>query len=166
MLSHLVNYLVDLSSSQNLVKSGEYVIESNAVLETYSTAVLQQKIEHLKELISNAAPGTMHHKSLRGGLADCYKYMFSRTNDISDIEEAIKYSRLRLNWPHPIEFWELSHLRSLSTDLCLTFEHTNKIDYLDDSITLDYNILKLKSAESYYTIPRLVSSSTYPLAVA
>ncbi|KAH9047457.1 CHAT domain-containing protein [Lactarius deliciosus] len=153
-----LSQVVDFSSSQNLVKSGEYFIESHTVLETYSTAVLQQKIVHLKELISNAAPGTMHHKSLVGGLADCYKYMFSRTNDISDIEESIKYSRLWLNWTHPIEFWEMSHLRSLSDDLCLAFERTNKIDYLDESITLDYDILKVKSAASYYTIPRLVSS--------
>ncbi|KAH9047131.1 hypothetical protein EDB84DRAFT_1435058 [Lactarius hengduanensis] len=148
-----LSQVVDLSSSHPLAKSGEYIAESKAVPETYSTTALQQRIEHLKELISNTTPGTNHHKRLLRGLADWYKAKFSRTNDISDIEESIKYSRLRLDSTHPNEPWRISPLWSLS-------EHTNNTNYLDESITLDYDILKLKSAraEHFNTIWRIVSS--------
>ncbi|KAI9429487.1 CHAT domain-containing protein [Lactarius indigo] len=153
-----LSQVVDLSS-QSLEKSQVYVTEPGAILETYSTAVLQQKIERLKQLISNTTLGTEHHKSLEE-LVDCYKYKFFRTNDISDIEESIKYSRLRLDSAHSNDPWRIVPLYSLSEVLLLAFRHTNKINYLDESIVVGYDILKLKSAgtRQFYSIPRLVSS--------
>ncbi|KAH8978823.1 CHAT domain-containing protein [Lactarius akahatsu] len=157
-----LSQVVDLLSSQNLAKSEEYVAESGAVLETYSTAVIQQKIQHVKGLISNTAPGTEHHKRLLRGLVDQYRIKFSRTNDISDIEESIKYGWLWLDLTHVNEPWRINPLpsRSLSEVLLLAFRHTNKTDYLNESIILDYDILKLKSAraEHFHTILRLVPS--------
>ncbi|KAH9047135.1 CHAT domain-containing protein [Lactarius hengduanensis] len=152
--------VVDLSSSQGLAESEEYVAEPDAVLETYPTAVLQQKIERLKALISKTAPGIEHRKSLLDGLVDMYQTKFSRTNDISDIEESIKYSRLRLDSTPPNELQRDRPLHSLSSALLHAFEHTNKTDYLDESIILDYDILKLKSARSRHfdTTGRLVLS--------
>ncbi|KAI9444037.1 CHAT domain-containing protein [Lactarius indigo] len=153
-----LSQVVDLSS-QSPETSEEYVAEPDAILETYSTAVLQQKIERLKKLISNATLGREHHKSLEE-LVDCYKYKFFRTNDISDIEESIKYSRLRLNSARSDEPWRTIPLYSLNNVLLLAFRHTNKINYLDESIVVDYDILKLKVAQAGYShiIPRLVSS--------
>ncbi|KAH9047141.1 CHAT domain-containing protein [Lactarius hengduanensis] len=118
-----VSRTVGLLSSQSISKSGEYVSELKTVLETYSTAALKQKIEHLKELISDT-------KS-------------SRTNDISDIKTLENQSPC-----------------SLSDVLLLAFRQTNKTDYLYESIILDYDILKSKTAQEqhFYTIRRLVSS--------
>ncbi|KAH9019572.1 CHAT domain-containing protein [Lactarius deliciosus] len=155
-----VSRTVDLLSSQSIAKSGEYVSELKTVLETYSTAALQQKIEHLKELISDTALGTERYGHLLNGLADLYEAKSSRTNDISDIEECIKYSRLRLNSTHSNEPWRINPLVSLSEVLLLAFRQTNKTDYLYESIILDYDILKSKSSQEqhFYTIRRLVSS--------
>ncbi|KAH9025971.1 CHAT domain-containing protein [Lactarius pseudohatsudake] len=148
-----------LSQVVDLSLSLEYV-ELDDVLETYSTAALQQKIRHLKELISNTALGTEHHKRLLWRLANWYKAKFSRTNDISDIEESVKYSRLRLDSTHLNDPWRVNPLGSLSEILLLAFEHTNKTDYLDESIIVDYDILKLNSARNmhFHTIRGLVSS--------
>ncbi|KAH9047137.1 CHAT domain-containing protein [Lactarius hengduanensis] len=148
-----------LSQVVDLSLSREYV-ELDDVLETYSTAALQQKIRHLKELISNTALGTEHHKRLLWRLANWYRAKFSRTNDISDIEESVKYSRLRLDSTHLNDPWRVNPLGSLSEILLLAFEHTNKTDYLDESIIVDYDILKLNSARNmhFHTIRGLVSS--------
>ncbi|KAH9059785.1 CHAT domain-containing protein [Lactarius vividus] len=154
-----LSQVVDLSYSQSLAKSGGYNPGSNAVLETYSTAALQQKIQHFKELISDTAPRTEHHRFLLSGLANIYRTKFSRTKDISDIEESVKYNRLWLDLTHPDDSWRLLILRSLSGAL-LAFDHTNKAEYLDESIVLDYDVLKLKSARDQHfdTILGLVSS--------
>ncbi|KAH9059787.1 CHAT domain-containing protein [Lactarius vividus] len=155
-----VSRAVGLLSSQSIAKSGEYVSELKTVLGTYSTAALQQKIQHLKELISDTAPGTERHTRLLRGLADLYEAKSSRTNDISDIEECIKYSRLQLNSTHFNEHWGTNPLYSLSEVLLLAFRHTNKTDYLNESIILDYDILRSKSVQDqrFHTIRRLVSS--------
>ncbi|KAI9444039.1 CHAT domain-containing protein [Lactarius indigo] len=149
-----------LSQAADLSSSWGYVGEPDDVLETHSMAALQQKIQYLKELISDTAPGTAHHKSFLWGLIYWYKTKFSCTNDISDIEESIKYSRLWLDLTHPNDLWRVNPLGSLSEALFLAFEHTNKTDYLDESIALDYDILKLKNARNmhFFTIRRLLSS--------
>ncbi|KAI9462889.1 CHAT domain-containing protein [Lactarius psammicola] len=155
-----ISQVVDLSSSQSLEKSAEHFSGSDAVREAYSTTAIQQKIRLLEDLYSNSAPETEHHKRLLRGLADWYKTKFSRTNDISDIEESIKYSRLRLDSSHPSDPWRANPFNSMSNVLLFAFEHTNKTNYLDESIILDYDALKLKSArdEHFYVIRRLVSS--------
>ena len=64
---------------------------------------------------------------------------------MSDLKEAIKYSRLELEAAHPdnrnIPFMSLQHF------LFRAFEKTNKISYLDESIKAGYAILELKSAQ-------------------
>ncbi|KAH9025978.1 CHAT domain-containing protein [Lactarius pseudohatsudake] len=134
-----------------------YVVESGDV---YSTAALQQKIQHLEELVSNTAPGTEYHRYCLWGLVNWYKTKFSRTNDISDIEESIKYGRLWLDSTLPNEPLRLGPLRFLSEVLFLAFEHTDKADYRDESILLDYEVLKLKSARilHFQTADRLATS--------
>ncbi|KAH9047454.1 CHAT domain-containing protein [Lactarius deliciosus] len=152
-----LSQVADLSSSQNLAKIGGGL---DAVLETHSTAVLQQKIEHLKELVSNTAPGTDYHKNLLSGLVDWYRNKFSSTHDITDIEESIKYCRLLLDLTCPNEPRRMRTLQCLSQALLLTFRHTNKIDYVNESIDVDYDILKLKNGMSgnFLTFDRLASS--------
>ena len=138
---------VDLSSSQSLENFKGFLIESEAVREAYSLTAIQEIIHQLELQLSNTTPGTKFHKNCLKELADWHRTMFFRTNDISDIDESIKYSRLRLDATHPSHPMRDNSLTSLRNNLLLAFKLTNKTDYLDESITAGYDILELQSAQ-------------------
>ncbi|KAH9047494.1 CHAT domain-containing protein [Lactarius deliciosus] len=159
--------LVDLSSSQSLEESGEIpreirrlLFESDAVQESYSMERMSEEIQHLEELLSNTPPGTPHHTGFLRDLEERYKSKYYHTNDISDIEQSIKYSRLSLDATHFHDQWRAIPLASLRSVLLLAFEKTSKIKYLDESITVGYDTLELKSARGLHfrAIQTLVSS--------
>ena len=137
---------VGLSSSTNLAKSGDIFSASEAVRETYSATAMEQKIQDLEELLSSTPPGTERHKECLSVLADWYQSKFCRTKDISDIEESIKYNRLSLDATHSSHSWRHISLASLRNVLFLAFKNTRKISYLDESITLGYDIIELRSS--------------------
>ena len=155
-----ISQVVDLSYTRSLATPGEFFIESEAAMEATSTTTIQQKILHLEELLSDTPPGTSDHKRHLSELADWYQTRFSRTNDVSDIEESIKYSRLFLDATHPSDMWRVNPLSSLRNILVFAFKHTEKIAYLDESICLGYEILKLESAQfAHFHANRLLVSS-------
>ncbi len=139
-----ISQVVRLSSSQSLENPAEVLPKSDDVMERYSTAVIQEKIRHLEELLHETPSGTSHHKGYLTQLARYYNTKFSRTNDIPDIEESIKFSRLLLNatYHNDLERWQ--HLCFLNDTLDLAFERSDVIDYLDQSIILSYDILELE----------------------
>jgi CHAT domain-containing protein len=139
--------VVDLSSSGSLGKFGELFIESDAVRKTYSAMAIQQKIRHLEELLSITPPGAKHHKSCLTDLANWYKTKFHHTDNISDIEESIKYGRQLFDATHSSDTWRMNCLGILHTTLDLAFKKTRNISYLDESITLNYDTLELRSAQ-------------------
>ena len=135
--------VVSLLSSQTLIeKSGMLLREIEDVQKAYSMTALQQKIRYLEELLSNNPPGTERHKDCLGQLADWYKSKFRRTNDTSDIGQSIKYARLSLDATHVNEPWRINPLSFLHNTLLLAFETSGKISYLDESITIGYDILQ------------------------
>jgi hypothetical protein len=107
--------VVDLSSSESLEKSGKLFLESEAVRESYSMTRMAEKIQHLEELLSITPPGTERHKKCLSNLANWYQSKFHRTNDISDIEESIKYSRLSLDATHSSDPWRTIPLLPCAT---------------------------------------------------
>ena len=135
-------------SAQILEKSGEPMAESYAVRETSSPEEIHQKIRHLEEQLSNTSE-TSDHKSLLSGLSAWYETKFSRTKDISDIEESIKYGQLLLDATDLADRDRLKYLSSIKNILYLAFKHTNKASYLDESITLGYNILASERNQNY-----------------
>ena len=141
---------VGLFSSSSLEKSGEFLFESEAIRDTYSPTAMQQKIQHYEELLSIIPPGTERHRECLRTLTDWYESKFCRTNDISDIEEAIKYGRRSLDETHSSYPRRHIPLASLRNVLYLAFGKTRKISYLDESIILCYDILKLKSSQSVH----------------
>ncbi len=152
---------VDLSSSQSPAQYGPTFFRLYTALGNnydHPTTTIQQRIQYLEELHSIDPPGTSGHDFRLRELSGLYIAKFSHTNDISDIEESIKYQRLRLNATHS-DGLRVRSLCSLS-DLLLAFEQTNKINYLDESIILGYDMLKLKSArdEHFHVILGLASS--------
>jgi CHAT domain-containing protein len=142
--------VVDLSSSESLEKSGELFLESDAVRETYSATVIQEKIQHFEELLSITPPGTEYHKECLIHLANWYETNFYRTNNTSDIEASIKYSRLSLDATRSSDLWRHNPLASLRNILFFAFEKTGEISYLNESITLSYDILELRSAQPFH----------------
>ena len=151
-----VSQVVDYSSSRDL----GFLSETDAVQEAYTTMEIQQKIQHFEDLLSNNLPEIEHYEDYLIGLANCYKTKYSRTNNSSDIEKSIKYGRLSLDatpFSDPLRVHPLTCLRNI---LLLAFERTNKLNYLDESITLGYDILDLKSAQYFHfpAIRHLISS--------
>ncbi|KAH9171555.1 CHAT domain-containing protein [Lactarius sanguifluus] len=155
-----MSQVVNLSSSQSLAKYGGVFTKLNVIRETDSMPAIQEKIQQLEVLLSNTPPGTRHHRDCLKDLADWCKAKFFRTDDMSDIEQSIKYNRLRLGLTHPNDQMRANSLSSLSDVLLLAFKYTIKNNYLDESIILDYDILKLNNARHihFQTIEKLVSS--------
>jgi CHAT domain-containing protein len=143
--------VVGLSSYPSSGKSGpRELFFGSAVRETHSVTVIQQVIQDHEELLSVTPAGTEHHNECLRILADWYESKFHHTNEISDIEESIKYNRLSLNASHAShssQQWRFIALNSLCNLLLLMFNKTRKISYLDESITLRYDILKLKNVQ-------------------
>ena len=155
-----ISQLVNASSSSSLAESAELFLVSEAVRETYSATDIQQKIEHLENLLSITPPGTKRYIECLGHLEKWYESKFRRTNDMSDLEEAIKYSRLSLDATPVGDPWRINPLGSLRNILLLAFQKTSKISYLDESIAVGYDILELKTAQQSHfpATRRLVSS--------
>jgi tetratricopeptide (TPR) repeat protein len=118
--------LVDLSSSESLEKSGILFLESDAARDSYSMTRMAEKIQHLEELLSVTPPGTEHHNKCLGILARWYESKFRRTNNISDIEESIKYGRLSVNATHSSDSFRSNPLAFLRDILSLAFEKSRK----------------------------------------
>ncbi|KAH9000944.1 CHAT domain-containing protein [Lactarius hatsudake] len=149
--------VVDLSSSQ---ESGELFLEPSAARVSYSMTRMAEKIRHLEELLSNTHPGTERHKEYLSHLADWCESKFHCTKEISDIEESIKHSQLLVDATHYSSDQQRTiPLCSLHDILLLAFKETSKISYLNESITVGYDILELKSAQhvQFHTIRKLVS---------
>ena len=138
--------VVDLSYRQSLEEFEDFPL-SAAVLESFSIAMLVKKIQRLKELLAITPPGTGRHKDYLTSLVDLYISKSHRTDDISDLEESIKYSRLLLDATHSNDLWRVVPLSSLLNVLPLAFEKTGDICYLDESITIGHDILELTRAQ-------------------
>jgi CHAT domain-containing protein len=139
--------VVGLLSSPSLAKSGQLFAATKAIRETYSVTAIQQIIQNHEELLSITPPGTERHRKCLSILADWYESKFHRTDEISDIEESIKYDRLSLDATHSSHPQRYISLVSLRNVLCLIFNKTRKVSYLDESITLSYYILELKNVQ-------------------
>ncbi|KAH9053039.1 CHAT domain-containing protein [Lactarius vividus] len=156
-----ISQVVDVSSSEDLEKDWIVRTGSEDVREAYSTTEILQKIRHLEELLSNTLPGTTRHKHRLSELARWHETKFSRTNDISDIEESIKYRRRALDATHSSDPWKIISLGFLRNILHSAFEKTGNINYLNESIWLASSLLTrlrlLRRREDLYEAIRLMS---------
>ncbi|KAH8984790.1 CHAT domain-containing protein [Lactarius hatsudake] len=151
--------LVHISSSQSLEIFEERFPAFDDIRNSYSVTTMAEEIQRLEELRSNTPPGTSRHRECLRDLASWYSSKFSRTNDVSDIEESIKCSRLLLDATHSGD-WRVSRLYILHDNLVRAFKRTDEISYLDESINVAYDILESKSARPvhFYATRKLASS--------
>jgi hypothetical protein len=151
--------LVNASSSSSLAESAE-ISWPEEVRETYSTTDIQHKIEHLENLLSHTSPGTKRYIECLRHLEDWYESKFRYTNDISDIEEAIKCGRLVLDATHARDRWRFNCLVSICNLFHFAFDKTRKINYLEELITISYDILECEIPQIFYfgVTQQLVSS--------
>jgi CHAT domain-containing protein len=142
--------LIDLSSkpSQSPGIIGD-LSGRRVVRESFPMTKVAEKIQNLKELLSDIPPGTGRHRDYLRELSDWYETKFLRTNDTSDIEESIKYGRLALNATHPSDLSRHVPLASLRNIFLTAFVHTNTINYLDEAIALGYDLLELNGEQHY-----------------
>jgi tetratricopeptide (TPR) repeat protein len=163
--AQIIDLSSNLSSSQRLSVDGSGVHLSLHLslphAAYYSMTRIAEKIQRLEEILLITPPGTHRHKMCLSHLAEWYKSKFDRTDDISDIEESIKYRRLGLDASHSSTN-KLSlpqALGHLSQILFLAFKKTSKISYLNESIALGYDILELKSARHlhFHTVELILS---------
>jgi CHAT domain-containing protein/tetratricopeptide (TPR) repeat protein len=145
-----VSQPVHASSSSSLEESAGLPSWSEAVQETYSVTDIKQKIEHFENILSITPPGTEPHRECLIHLENWYKSKFRFTDHISDIKESIKYSRLSLDATHASDPWRHHPLRSLRDNLLFAFNKTRKISYLDESITIGYDILECKISQIFH----------------
>ncbi|KAN0134118.1 hypothetical protein V8E53_008055 [Lactarius tabidus] len=129
-----ISQLVTTSSSSHLGES----VQLPVYWETYSVTDIQQKIEHLVKLLLTTPPGTEHHRDCLLRLERWYKSKFHLTDNISDIEESVKYSRLSLNATHTSNPKRHHPLSSLLNALLLAFNKAGNISYLNESISIGY----------------------------
>jgi CHAT domain-containing protein len=124
--------------------------DSEEVRKAYSMTALQQKIQQLEELLSNTPPVTKHYQKHLSDLAKWYELKFHRTDDISDIDESIKYARLSLDATPASDTWRFVRLGSLRNILVLAFNKTGNTGYLDEIITIGYDILGVKTVGYFH----------------
>jgi tetratricopeptide (TPR) repeat protein len=154
-----ISQLINASSSSSLAKSAE-LSWPEEVRETFSATDVQHKIEHLEDLLSITSPGTERYIKRLGHLGDWCKSKFRYTNDLSDIEGAIKCSRLVLDATGAGDMRRIARLASLCNLLLFAFNKTRKISYLEESITIGYDFLEcnISQISHFKATQQLVSS--------
>ena len=155
-----VSQLVNASSSSSLAESPEFFPRLQGLGKTYS-ADIQLKIERLEKLLLITPSGTRRYIACLGHLEDWYESKFRHTNDISDLEMAIKYSRLLLDADRDDGPGRIGCLCSRRNILLLAFQKTRKINYLDESIAVCYDILESKTMiqQTRFVTTRMLMSS-------
>ncbi|KAI0298410.1 CHAT domain-containing protein [Multifurca ochricompacta] len=120
-----------------------------AVQAAYPMTVVEEKIRNLHELISKTPPGNSNHNAHIEDLVNWHETKFSRTNDIKDLEEVIKCRRVLLASTDASHSFEFEPALSLGFNLYMAFECSNKMEYLDESITVHRGLLEMQSAQPF-----------------
>ncbi|KAI0298389.1 CHAT domain-containing protein [Multifurca ochricompacta] len=142
---YFTSKVASLASSSDLSTFDEV----DAVRAAYPMAVVEEKIRNLRELISKTPPGNSNHNTHIEDLVGWYKTKFSRTNDITDLEEVIKCRRILVASADTSHLYGCLPAHSLGSDLYMAFKCSNKMEYLDESITVHRGVLDMQCAQPF-----------------
>jgi tetratricopeptide (TPR) repeat protein len=151
------------SISPQLGLFGEGVEDSDTTQRSQtvpSLIVVEEKIRRLQDLRSTILPGTERQKKCLNDLVYCYDAKFSLTQDVTAIEESIKYRRMLVATTHPSDPSIPLHHSSFGNCLYLAFGRSKRVEYLNESITHHRSVLGLENARliHFATIRRLIES--------
>ena len=134
--------------------------ESEVVQLVPPLPIVEEKIRHLRQLHSTAPQGTDRRIQLLKDLAHWSNAKISLTNDIGDVEDAIKCQRMLLDSTHPSDHSRFYHFSSLANLLFLAYKRSGRIEYLDESIALHRQVLDQKETPltRFVTIRWLIGS--------
>ncbi|KAI0293136.1 CHAT domain-containing protein [Multifurca ochricompacta] len=141
--------MVSLASSSS---AHGLIDKLGAVRAAYPMKVVEEIIRNLRELISKTPPGNSNHNTHIMDLVNWYETKFSRTNDITDLEEVIKCRRVLLASADTSHSFGSKTAFYLGFNLYMAFECSNKMEYLDESITMNRGVLEMQSTQPYYFI--------------
>jgi len=103
--------------------------------------IVEEKIRYLRKLHSTALQGTDRRRQILKDLAHWYNVKITLTNDIGDIEDAIKWQRILLDSTHPSDHSRFYYLSSFGNLLFQAYKRSDRIEYLDESIVLYRQVL-------------------------
>jgi hypothetical protein len=149
-----------LPLSLQLGPFGDGVDESDVFQMVPSLAVVEEEIKRLRHLRSTTLPGTERQRKCLKDLVRCYDVKVSLTQDVTAIEEAIKYRRMLIATTHPTDPSKSFHISSLGNFLHLAFDRTKRVEYLDESITRHREVLQLEGVQltHFFILQRLIES--------
>jgi CHAT domain-containing protein len=150
---------VDPLSSAQLGTFSDGVDESD-VQTVPPLAVVEEKIKSLQHLRSTTLPGTERQRKCLNDLARYYNVKAFLTQDEVAMEEAMKCRRMLLATTHPSDPSMFFHRFSFANFLYFAFNHIEKVEYLDESVTLHREVLGVENARLFhFTITcRLIES--------
>lgn len=122
--------------------------------------IVEEKIRYLRRLHSTAPQGTDRRRQLLKDLVHWYNVKISLTNDIGDIEDAIKCQRILLDSTHPSDHSRFYHLSSFGNLLFQAYKRSDRFEYLDESIVLHRQVLdhEVTPPTHFITIQWLIGS--------
>ena len=126
---------VQLGPSEN-VDDGSEVVQLVPPL-----PIVEEKIRRLRQLHSTALQGTDRRRQLLKDLVHWSNAKIPLTNDIGDIEDAIKCQRMLLDSTHPSDHSRFYHLSSFANLLFHAYNRSDRIEYLEESIALHRQVL-------------------------
>jgi hypothetical protein len=148
------------SLSLQLDPFGDGVEDSDTAQTVHSLIVVEEKIRRLQHLLSTILPGTERQKKCLNDLVYCYDVKVSLTQDVTTIEESIKFRRMLVATTHPSDPSTSFHHSSYGNFLYLAFSRSKRVEYLNESITHHRSVLGLENARliHFATIRRLIES--------
>ena len=136
------------SQSVRLDASQEGVTELPSIMAHHSTEGVNMHICRLQERLSAIPPGTYDYKKCLDELVESYCTKCSLTNDLVDIEESIRYCRLLLTSTPPGGLSSCGVAISLASLLESAFQHTHKLEDLNESIDLLSSVLRVPGGQA------------------
>jgi hypothetical protein len=126
----------------------EGVTELPSVMLPHSLEVVNMHIRRLQEHLAVIPPGTCDHRECLEELVTSCRIKCSLTNDLVDIEDSIRYCRLLFDSTPPGGLSSCSVTISLSSLLESSFQRTNNIEELNESISLLSGVLRVPAGQA------------------
>ncbi len=142
-----ISEIADLSPSQYMHTTGRGIAELSVVQAPYNANAVDNQIQQLQELLSASIPRSDQHRMCLRSLVGWCDAKFSFTSNLTDIQESIKYRRMLLASTHLTDPFRYIRLAYLAIGLLVAFRVSDETEYLEESIPLFRDVLKMRDTE-------------------